>query len=127
MLTTRILLVVVLVLCCLHFSSAERAPDQRPVIDRESGWCDDGAITRTTGECICASHRGYFCRDSLGSVQQQGKGTCEAGYGISFFHWSCKTCSCINKIRVDEMGSDADGWKERKQALKSAARKQQQY
>ena len=100
-----------------------RAPDKAPVIDREVDWCENGQITRTTGECICSSHRGFFCRDGLGDVKQ-GKGTCEAGYGISFFHFTCKTCACINRVKMDEL-PQADEWRERKQALKMGARKQQ--
>ena len=115
--------IAILLLGVCVASAQIHAPDKAPVINRELGWCDNGAITRTTGECVCSSHRGFFCKDSLGSVSD-GKKTCEAGYGISFFHFTCETCQCVNKVRIDELAG-ADGWKERKNALKNAKRKQQ--
>ena len=118
--------VIALMVLLLRLAEGMRAPDKAPVIDREAGWCDNGQVTRTTGECICSSHRGFFCRDQMGDVRSTsgGKGTCEAGYGISFFHFTCKTCSCINRVKIDELPKAAD-WRERKQALRMASRKEQ--
>ena len=118
------MLLIALCFCLvgLVLPASHHAPDEPPLIDRKASWCMNGQITRTTGECICSSHRGYFCRDSLGD-ERQGK-TCDAGYGISFFHFTCKTCACINRVKMDEL-PQANEWRERKQALKMANRKQQ--
>ena len=92
-------------------AGTEHAPDTAPVIDRESDWCDGGTITKTTGECICSSHLGFYCKET------GDKKLCQSGYGISFFHWSCKECQCLHeKIPAGE-------WKERKNALKQSIRK----
>ena len=124
MLTSIIKIWILLALIVLKVNGSQ-APEKAPVINRESTWCQHGQITRTTVECICASHRGYFCRNQIGDLTNS-KGTCEAGYGISFFHFTCKTCSCINKVKIDELPK-ADEWRERKQALRMASRKEQSY
>ena len=122
---SRLWMLLIALCFCLQVGLviSAHAPDKAPLIDREASWCANGQITRTTGECICSSHRGYFCRDSLLGDERQGK-TCDAGYGISFFHFTCKTCACINRVKMDEL-PQANEWRERKQALKMANRKQQ--
>jgi len=123
---THVLAFVALLLCSLcviAMAGAEHAPDKAPVIDREAGWCEHGTITRTTGECICSSHLGFYCRtssDEGGATAGSSGNTkvCQSGYGISFFHSECKDCSCVHdKIPAGE-------WKERKNALKQSIRKQ---
>lgn len=112
---------MVLVICLLiNVQSQEKhAPDTAPKIDRTEGWCTSGSLTRTTGECICSSHLGFYCKEN-GELQQRadGKG-CQSGYGISFFHWTCKECECIHEKIPTGV------WKERKNALKQGIRKQQ--
>ena len=106
-----LLFVFFLVVVLAMVGADEHAPDKAPVIDREKGWCENGTVTRTTGECICSSHMGFYCRES-GDTK-----LCQSGYGISFFHHTCKECSCIHeKIPAGE-------WKERKNALKQSMRK----
>ncbi len=114
-------LVFVLFLCfATQISGQAHAPDAAPEINREAGWCLNGSITRTTGECICSSHLGFYCKeDGVSQQRADGKG-CQSGYGISFHHYSCTNCACVHeKIPEGE-------WKERKNALKQVIRKQQQ-
>ena len=117
-------LCIVFISISLHqaaVSGAEHAPDSAPVINRETGWCEHGTITRTTGECICSSHLGFYCRsssDSTATPSGSSSKVCQSGYGISFFHNTCTDCSCVHeKIPAGE-------WKERKNALKQSIRKQ---
>mmetsp|Transcript_23105 Transcript_23105/g.33849 ORF Transcript_23105/g.33849 Transcript_23105/m.33849 type:complete len:110 (-) Transcript_23105:106-435(-) len=60
-------------------------------------WCQNGAVTKTTNECICSTHTGHFCQGS----------SCESGFGMSFYPKSCSNCKC-------ELSSE---WLERKKAL----------
>jgi len=110
------MLVKALFLIFLVFAAAaqsQHAPDQAPEIKRDANWCQNGSQTRTTGECICSSHMGFYCKE------EPTKTGCQSGYGISFFHWSCMDCACAHeKIPIGE-------WKERKNALKQNFRKQQ--
>lgn len=66
-------------------------------------WCRNGFPTKTTNECICATHQGFFC---------EGDG-CESGYGMSFFPKTCNKCAC----------KPSDEWSERKGALQAARKK----
>lgn len=91
--------------------SGDRAPDKAPQINREKDWCLHGSVTATTGECICSSHLGYMCVDKSTEAP-----SCQNGFGISFFHYSCMTCSCA----MDER------WIERKKTFRMAQRRQQQ-
>lgn len=116
-------------LILLHIAAcicAQHAPETPPLINRESSWCSNGSVTSTTvrtskssinfpflsprlqGECICSSHLGYFCEDS--DVQSN---KCQNGFGISFFHFSCMTCSC----------SANQAWIERKRTHRANVRK----
>lgn len=73
--------------------------------EEATGWCESGSTTATTGECICSTHRGFFCAGDA----------CQTGFGMSFFHKDCVSCKCV-------MSSE---WKERKKALKQQMRKEQ--
>jgi hypothetical protein len=94
------------------------APDTPPKILREEGWCDNGSITATTGECICSTHLGYFCQSDGDSSLQSGSTqseSCQSGFGMSFFHNSCVNCKCdLSKA-----------WQERKKSMRQNQRKQQ--
>lgn len=113
---------VCIILCFLVFQCvAEHAPEKQPEIKRDSKWCDNGVATRTTGECICSSHLGFYCKENGEATQRVDGKACQSGYGISFFHWTCMECSCVHeKIPAGE-------WKERKNALKQGIRKQQKF
>lgn len=80
-----------------------------------SEWCLNGSPTATTDECICSSHLGYFCEDS-DRVQSIRLGSCQSGYGISFYSHNCKSCAC----KIDTK------WVERKKAKLSNMKRQQQ-
>jgi len=109
----KALLLISLVLASVQ---AQHAPDAAPDIKRDANWCQNGSLTRTTGECICSSHMGFYCKEERAKDSDKG---CQSGYGISFFHWSCMDCACLHeKIPTGE-------WKERKNALKQNFRKQQ--
>ena len=49
--------------------SANQAPLEKPIIDRENGWCENGSITQTTSECICSTHLGNFCTGKSASFR----------------------------------------------------------
>ena len=76
-------LLVPLVLC-VAAAAAGYAPAKAPEIDREAGWCDGGMLTKTTGECMCKTHKGFFCTGPK----------CQNAQGFSFFQWECLECSC---------------------------------
>ena len=89
---------------CL-FSAAlaqEHAPDLAATINRDANWCFHGSITRTTGECICSSHLGYFCKEAeepASGVTAVDK-VCQQGFGISFFHNTCQSCTCTHESKM---------------------------
>jgi len=114
-----LLVQALLLLCFIMTAAGQHAPDAAPEVKREGNWCQNGSMTRTTGECICSSHMGFYCKEN-GEMKQSADGKkCQSGYGISFFHWSCMDCDCVHeKIPTGE-------WKERKNALKQNFRKQQ--
>lgn len=108
----------------------EHAPDVAPVIDRPADWCLHGTITKTTGECICAGHKGFFCMDSSSVSSSNGSGSagtssatashgCESGYGISFFNYKCMSCKC-EKLKKTELSEE---WQERRKAAKTGFKK----
>ena len=70
--------------------------------EENSGWCLHGATTATTNECICSTHRGYFCTGQ----------ECQTGFGMSFFSKECSDCKCTM----------SEEWKERKKTLKQMVR-----
>jgi hypothetical protein len=107
-----ILLLITIVLNGSLVFADPHAPDTAPEITREAGWCENGSITRTTGECICSSHLGFYCRET--DETQKG---CQSGFGISFFHNKCTDCKCSH----DKIPAGA--WKERKNTLKTTIRK----
>ena len=75
-----------------------------------NGWCEHGASTATTNECICSTHRGFFCMNNVNNEGEEEK--CQTGFGMSFFHKSCVTCKCVM----------SEEWKERKNAFKQTLR-----
>jgi hypothetical protein len=119
------MLLLMLLLFCV--TGMEHAPDVAPAINRAADWCTHGTITKTTGECICAGHKGYFCMDSTSSSQSGITGTssaisshgCESGYGISFFNYKCLTCKC-EKLKKQELSEE---WQERRKAAKTGLKK----
>ena len=117
---SKFLLLMVLYVLSVAFTQ-EHAPDHGSKIDRESTWCFHGSITRTTGECICSSHLGYFCKEAeppaAGATAVDM--VCQQGFGISFFHNSCKSCTCTHESKM------TSEWLERRNALRSGVRKQQ--
>lgn len=68
----------------LRSAFSDSAPENPPKITRTDDWCAHGAITATTGECVCSTHLGYFCEGE----------SCQSGFGMSFFHHTCKDCEC---------------------------------
>ena len=97
-----ILILILLLVMMIHVIYGNNS------VESQLEWCLNGSPTATTDECICSSHLGFFCEDSLGQ--------CQSGYGISFYSHSCTTCSCA----IDT------AWVERKKTALSNRKRQQQ-
>lgn len=114
------LFLLLILLICIVLNNAFgdiHAPDSPQKINREDGWCDNGSITATTGECICSTHLGHFCQNEDSSLHTGSLEStqCQSGFGMSFFHNSCVSCKCdLSKA-----------WQERKKSMRQNQRKQQ--
>eukprot|EP00603_Paraphysomonas_imperforata_P009232 CAMPEP_0114424272 /NCGR_PEP_ID=MMETSP0103-20121206/6605_1 /TAXON_ID=37642 ORGANISM="Paraphysomonas imperforata, Strain PA2" /NCGR_SAMPLE_ID=MMETSP0103 /ASSEMBLY_ACC=CAM_ASM_000201 /LENGTH=129 /DNA_ID=CAMNT_0001593013 /DNA_START=36 /DNA_END=425 /DNA_ORIENTATION=+ len=76
---------------------------EEDVNDALADWCRNGFPTKTTNECICATHKGFFCEGD----------DCQSGYGMSFFPKACERCAC----------KPSGEWGERKSALQANRKK----
>mmetsp|Transcript_25326 Transcript_25326/g.54031 ORF Transcript_25326/g.54031 Transcript_25326/m.54031 type:complete len:119 (+) Transcript_25326:146-502(+) len=61
------------------------APPKAPKLPED--FCEHGDVTATTGECMCHWQHKDGCKGS----------GCEYQMGLSFYHYSCKDCSCVKE------------------------------